>query len=64
MEPENDFDGKLTLKCKDNLKLTKIMAKKLLKIINDYHIEDIQSSSKTLRSFMMTEDEFTPLRME
>jgi hypothetical protein len=64
MEPENDFDGKLTLMCKDNLKLTKIMAKKLLKILNGYNIEDIQASSKALRSFMLIEDEFTAIRTE
>ena len=64
MEPENDFDGKLTLMCKDNLKLTKIMTKKLLKILNGYNIEDIQASSKALRSFMLIEDEFTAIRTE
>ena len=41
MEPENDFDGKLALMCTNNLKLTKIMTKKLLKIINGYSQEDI-----------------------
>ena len=57
MEPENDFDGKLTLMCKDNPKLTAIMTRKLLKIINGYNFEDIQSSSKALRSFMLIQDE-------
>ena len=45
LEPENDFDGNMALMCKDNLKLTSIMTKKLLKIINGYSLDDLQAAT-------------------